>query len=89
MLYELLCGRPPFFGTASSVLLHTVHHDPPALRALAPKVPRALAAICQKALAKQPERRYLSCQALGDDLRRWLRGETPLAHRRGWAGLIR
>ena len=66
---------PRSSGPASSVLLHTVHHDPPPLRALAPKVPRALAAICQKALAKQPERRYLSCEALADDLRRWLRGQ--------------
>ena len=87
---ELLCGQPPFFGPASSVLLHTIHHEPPPLRALAPKVPRALAAICRKALAEAvPSDRYLSCQALGDDLRRWLRGESPLAHRRRWTGLIR
>jgi serine/threonine protein kinase len=89
VLYELLCGRPPFFGPPPSVLLHAIHHDPPSLRTIEPGVPRALAAICQMALAKQPERRYPSCQALADDLRRWLRGETPLAHRRAWAGLIR
>jgi serine/threonine protein kinase len=89
VLYELLCGHPPFFGPAASVLLHAVHHDPLPLRTVAPEVPRALDAICRKALAKQPERRYPSCQALADDLRRWLRGETPLAHRHGWAGLMR
>jgi hypothetical protein len=89
VLYELLCGHPPFFGPAASVLMHAIHHDPLPPRTVAPKVPRALDAICRKALAKQPERRYPSCQTLADDLRRWLRGETPLAHRRGWAGLIR
>ena len=88
VLYELLCGRPPFFGSPSSVLLHAIHHDPPALRTIAPKVPRALAAICQKALAKRHDRRYPSCQALADDLRRWLRGETPLAYRPGWSRLL-
>jgi hypothetical protein len=88
VLYELLCGRPPFFGPAAYVLVHTLHHDPPPLRELAPEVPRSLAAICRKAMDKQPDRRYASCHALGDDLRRWLRGETPLAYRRGWAGLI-
>lgn len=88
VLYELLCGRPPFLGSPSSVLLHAIHHDPPSLRTIAPKVPRALAAICQKALAKRHDRRYPSCQALADDLRRWLRGETPLAHRPGWSRLL-
>ena len=69
-----------------------VPRDPPRAAVAAHRraqVPRALAAICLKALAKDPERRYPDCQALADDLRRWLRGETPLAHRRGWAGLIR
>src|SRR5262249_38612418 len=50
VLYELLCGRPPFNGPPSYVLFHTIHHDPPAPRTVAPKVPRRLAAICLKAL---------------------------------------
>jgi eukaryotic-like serine/threonine-protein kinase len=89
VLYETLCGQPPFFGPPSYVLFHAIHHDPPCPRTIDSRIPRSLAAICQKAMAKQPDRRYSSCQALADDLRRWLRGETPLACRRGWARLIR
>jgi hypothetical protein len=48
-----------------------------------------LAAICLKALAKSPAGRYADCRALADDLRRWLRGENPLAYRRGWVRLGR
>ena len=47
----------------------------------------ALAAICLKALAKSPGRRYADCQHLADDLKRWLAGETPRAYRRGWSAL--
>jgi serine/threonine protein kinase len=89
VFYELLCGRPPFVGPPSYVLFHAIHREPPSPRAVEPKVPRALAAICLKALAKSPGRRYPDCQALADDLRRWLRGEAPLAHRRAWARLGR
>jgi len=84
LFYELLCGRPPFCGPPSYVLFHAIHHDPPSPRAIAPKVPRPLAAICLKALAKRPDRRYADCRQFADDLRRWLRGEPPLAGRRGW-----
>jgi serine/threonine protein kinase len=89
LFYELLCGRPPFVGPPSYVLFHAIHRDPPSPRAVEPRVPRALAAICLKALAKDPRRRYADCQALADDLRRWLHGENPLAHRRGWGRLGR
>ncbi len=89
VLYELLCGRPPFSGPPSYVLFHAIHHEPPSPRSVAPRVPRGLAAICLKALAKRPEQRYADCRALADDLRRWLRGETPLAYRRAWARLGR
>jgi serine/threonine protein kinase len=89
VFYELLCGRPPFVGPPSYVLFHAIHREPPSPRDLEPKVPRALAAICLKALAKVPDRRYADCQALAEDLRRWLRGETPLAYRRGWVRLGR
>jgi len=90
VLYEILCGQPPFFGPPSYVLFHAIHHDPPSPQTIDSRIPGSLAAICQKAMAKQPDRRYPSCQALADDLRCWLRGETPLARRRrGWARLIR
>jgi eukaryotic-like serine/threonine-protein kinase len=87
--YELICGRPPFVGPPSYVLFHTIHHDPPSPRSVAPKVPRTLAAICLKALAKQPDRRYADCQQFADDLKRWLRRETPLVCRRGWTRIGR
>jgi hypothetical protein len=82
VLYELLCGQPPFSGPPSYVLFHAIHEDPPSPRTVASHVPRALASICLKALAKQPEDRYASCQALADDLSRWLDGQTPQAVRR-------
>ena len=77
VFYELLCGRPPFVGPPSYVLFHAIHREPPSPRTVEPKVPRALAAVCLKALAKRPDRRYPDCQALADDLRRWLRRRDP------------
>ena len=89
VFYELLCGRPPFCGPPSYVLFHTIHQVPISPRTVTPRVPRSLAAICLKALAKRPDRRYRDCQHLADDLRRWLRGETPRAYHRAWAQLRR
>jgi eukaryotic-like serine/threonine-protein kinase len=85
VFYELLCGQPPFCGPPSYVIFHTIHQEPLSPHSVVSKVPRSLAAICLKALAKRPEQRYAGCQDLADDLRRWLRGETPLAYRRAWA----
>jgi eukaryotic-like serine/threonine-protein kinase len=82
VFYELLCGQPPFSGPPSYVLFHVIHHEPPSPRGIAPKVPPELAAVCLKALAKRPEDRYAGCRELAEDLRRWLRGETPVVYRR-------
>jgi serine/threonine protein kinase len=87
VFYELLCGQPPFCGPPSYVLFHTIHQAPPSPRTVSRRVPHSLAAICLKALAKRPDRRYPDCQHLADDLRRWLRGETPRAYRRAWVQL--
>jgi serine/threonine protein kinase len=86
VLYELLSGQPPFCGPPPYVIFNTIHHEPPPLHTVAPKVPRALSAVCLKALAKRPEHRYASCEHFATDLRCWLRGEIPSAYRRcGWA----
>jgi serine/threonine protein kinase len=87
VLYELLCGQPPFCGPPSYVLFHAIHLDPPSPHTVASGISRSLAAICMKALAKVPEHRYADCQEFAGDLRRWLRGETPVAYRRTWARL--
>ena len=85
VFYELLCGQPPFCGPPSYVIFHTIHHDPPSPHTVAAAtIPRSLAAVCLKALAKCPDHRYASCQDFADDLRRWLRGDTPLAYRHAW-----
>src|SRR4051794_38759878 len=79
LLYELLCGRLPFEGPPAVVLYHAVHTEPSPPRLLNPRVPRDLETICRKAIAKRPADRYVSCQVLADDLRRWQEGEPIVA----------
>jgi formylglycine-generating enzyme required for sulfatase activity len=74
VLYELLCGQPPFGGPPDVVLYNAVHHEPPAPRRVRPEVPAELERICLKALAKRPEQRHAGCQEMAGELRRWLAG---------------
>ena len=87
VLYELLCGRPPFCGPPSYVLFRTIHQPPASPRAIAPRVPRSLSLMCLKALAKSPDRRYRTCQDFADQLWRWLQGESRRTHRGSWMQL--
>ncbi|HKB16180.1 MAG TPA: SUMF1/EgtB/PvdO family nonheme iron enzyme, partial [Planctomycetota bacterium] len=50
-----------------------------------PDVPAPLEAICLKAMARSPDRRYASMRELGDDLRRFLRFEPVRAPSPGLA----
>jgi serine/threonine-protein kinase len=77
ILYELLTGRPPFQGTSYLEVLDAVRYQdaiPPTY--FVPRLPRDLETICLRCLQKSPERRYASAQALADDLRAFLAGET-------------
>jgi tRNA A-37 threonylcarbamoyl transferase component Bud32 len=76
VLYELLCGRPPFNGVPQAVLYQAVHSQPVPPHQPRPEVPRELEAICLRAMARRPEDRYPGCDALADDLRRWLVNDT-------------
>ncbi len=49
-----------------------------------PHLPRALEAICLKALAARPEDRYASPRDLGRDLEKWMADEPVTAYRRRW-----
>jgi len=82
-LYELLTGRTPFEGPPQVVLYSVINDTPPPPRKLRRDVPLDLETICLKAMAREPGRRYKDCQALADDLRRWLEGEPITARRPG------
>jgi WD40 repeat protein/tRNA A-37 threonylcarbamoyl transferase component Bud32 len=75
ILYELLCGAPPFQGSSAMLLRQVVYDEPRPPRRVNHKVPADLETICLKAMAKAPGRRYGTARELGDDLRRFLKGE--------------
>ena len=81
ILYELLTGRPPFRAESpQETLIQVLLDEPvPPLR-LRPTLPRDLDTICLKCLAKQPDRRYASVDALLHDLRCFLAGK-PISAR--------
>jgi serine/threonine protein kinase len=79
-LYELLALRRAFEGSSKSEIRQKIlSHDPTPLNAIVRNVPADLAAICQKALRKDPSKRYPSAQAFAEDLRRWLKMEPTIA----------
>lgn len=67
-LYELLTGRPPFTGTATTIGVSIVNDEVPNLREARSEVPEGLAAVVYKALEKDRNNRYLSATQFADAL---------------------
>ena len=96
-LYECLSGVPPFQGSPRSVITAVLTRPPTPLRELVADVPAALAEICERCLAKEPEERYPEAAALAAALAEYLRAEAgakdaaptpPRPPRRGLALLL-
>ena len=80
VLYEMVGGRPPFSGeNPVSIAYKQVHEQPQPLNQLVADVPKSFEAIVAKLLAKKPEIRYPTAEAVRDDLRRFRNGEPVLA----------
>src|SRR5258706_1227721 len=63
LAYELLAGKPPYTATTMDALFDQILKATPAPLA---KVPESVAAIVQRALAKEPGERFATMQALRD-----------------------
>lgn len=71
ILYELLCGRTPFFsetGEFTEILYQLFTADPPPIQQARPDIPDALAAVVHKALAREVPERYASALELAEAL---------------------
>jgi eukaryotic-like serine/threonine-protein kinase len=80
-LYFLLAGHPPFpQGAVSQKLLWHRTKDPTPIRQLRPEVPEGLAAVVQKMMMKDPNRRFQSPADVAAELERWvpLSAQVPL-----------
>ena len=80
VLFELLCGHPPFVGDSPvSVAYQHVREDPKAPSDINPEVPPDVDAIVLKALAKNPLNRYQSAQEMRADALRAVAGRPVMA----------
>jgi len=93
MLYHLLAGRMPYTEpgdrvSARMILLAVTQGPPPSLAGLAPDAPAELAAIVEKAMAREIFDRYPDMTALARDLRAYLENRVVTAYETGaWAAL--
>ena len=83
-LYVVLTGQAPVQGGVKEVLRKVKEGriEPPLQ--VKPRVPRALDAICRRAMAFEPSQRYPSALRLAADIDRWLADEPVSAWRDPW-----
>ncbi len=74
VLYELLTGRTPFQrASAVQTMAAVIQDEPPPLAEIDARIPRAVAHVVERCLAKDPDRRYLCTRDLERDLELTLR----------------
>ncbi len=73
VLYELLTDTKPFVGDSLKQITDAVlNHEPPPANKVDKGVPKALADIAARAMAKDPEQRFRSARSFARELRQWL-----------------
>jgi serine/threonine-protein kinase len=87
VLYRLLTGELPHppRGDQAEMISAVLEEEPRKPTAIRPEIAPELEAVTLRALAKEPEDRYPSVDALAEDIARYQRGEAVEALRdRGW-----
>ncbi|MBI4614728.1 MAG: serine/threonine protein kinase [Planctomycetes bacterium] len=74
ILYEILCGCPPFAGSLREILVRVMEgrFDPPSRRAPERRVSPDLERTCLRAMAIHPGHRHPSAGAFAEELEAWL-----------------
>lgn len=81
VLYELLTGRRAFGGSSLEEIVDAVQHQPPKpVLDINPTVPPTLAAIAERAMAKDPAQRFRSARQLSQALKQWM-VDQPRKHK--------
>src|SRR5205823_5226864 len=81
ILYEILTGAPPYRGRGMAEILAEVRRRPPLPPSAVKRgVPRALEAVCQKAMARSAPDRYATATELAREVERWLADEPVRAY---------
>jgi serine/threonine-protein kinase len=81
-LYHILAGQPSFSSDGIDLgeqLRRIQRGDFPRPRSLKKDIPKPLEAICLKAMALEPQRRYISASALASDVEHWMADEPTVA----------
>ncbi len=81
VLYTLLTGRPPLEGENWPEMQQKIQRGVfPLPHTVKPDAPRALEAVCLKAMSLNPDDRYPSARALATEVERWLADEPVKAY---------
>ena len=87
ILYHMLAGHPAYAQSSPTTpreIVSRVRSGPPEpLSETAPKAPRELVAIAEKAMHRDPTKRYPDMVSMAHDLRAWLEGRVVGAHGTG------
>jgi eukaryotic-like serine/threonine-protein kinase len=90
LLYKVLAGEAPYRGSGAKSVLEQVKQGPPIpVQDREPGAPPDLIAIVAKAMARDPDDRYITASELAQDLKRFETGQLVGAHRYSIGELLR
>jgi serine/threonine-protein kinase len=77
MTFELLTGELPYQGDSMATLMYQIANEPhPDIKTLQPELPACLGAVMDRALAKNPDKRYQTGDEFSQALRKCFDGKS-------------
>ncbi len=87
VLYHLLSGHAPYMGNGQSTtaeeVIRSLQREAPVAIPRRTGVPAELIAICEQAMAREPNQRYATCAQMAEDLQAYLDGRVVRAYESG------